>query len=149
MEPHHLFITGYEAQLKTFRINMADMYPVTPMTPTSMTLDGVGGCTTLVHADLHRQGAIFPAWPVDHQLETEGALSCGCLKLSSRMSRADGARVGGRRVCADREAPRRQARWLTHLLRVPWFESPSITLYSPFSDARVTRQDYTDRASRV
>lgn len=51
---------------------MADFYPATPMTPTTMALDGVGGCTTLVKADLHRQGAIFPAWPVDHQLETEG-----------------------------------------------------------------------------
>lgn len=37
-----------------------------------MTLDGVGGCTTLVKADIHRMGAVFPHWPVDHQLETEG-----------------------------------------------------------------------------
>lgn len=51
---------------------MADLYPLTPTTPSTMLLDGVGGCTTLVHADLHRAGAIFPAWPVDHQLETEG-----------------------------------------------------------------------------
>lgn len=65
-------LAGYEAQLKTYRLNMADLYPLTPTTPSSMLLDGVGGCATLVKAALHRAGAIFPAWPVEHQLETEG-----------------------------------------------------------------------------
>ncbi|GAA5869195.1 hypothetical protein JCM3774_003977 [Rhodotorula dairenensis] len=41
--------------------------------PETLDLDGVGGCAALVRAEVHREGAIFPAWPpVDHQLETEG-----------------------------------------------------------------------------
>lgn len=51
---------------------MADLYPLLPSTPETMILDGVGGCTALVKASIHREGAIFPAWNVDHQLETEG-----------------------------------------------------------------------------
>ena len=51
---------------------MADMVPAKDDTPHSMQLDSVGGCTTLVRASLHRKGAVFPSWPVDHQLETEG-----------------------------------------------------------------------------
>ncbi|KAL8286953.1 hypothetical protein RQP46_003959 [Phenoliferia psychrophenolica] len=35
-------------------------------------LDGVGGVATLVRAQAHRLGAVFPGWIVDHQLETEG-----------------------------------------------------------------------------
>lgn len=51
---------------------MADMVPATAETPEVLQLDGVGGCATLVRANVHRKGAVFPAWPVDHQLETEG-----------------------------------------------------------------------------
>ncbi|POY73141.1 hypothetical protein BMF94_3834 [Rhodotorula taiwanensis] len=41
--------------------------------PDTIELDGVGGCAALVRAEVHREGAVFPAWPpVDHQLETEG-----------------------------------------------------------------------------
>ncbi|KAK4699121.1 hypothetical protein P7C70_g7142, partial [Phenoliferia sp. Uapishka_3] len=35
-------------------------------------LDGVGGVATLVRAQAHRLGAVFPGWIIDHQLETEG-----------------------------------------------------------------------------
>lgn len=35
-------------------------------------LDGVGGCCIIVKAQVHREGAIFPSFPVDHQVETEG-----------------------------------------------------------------------------
>ncbi|BGP51919.1 Golgi mannosyltransferase complex subunit [Rhodotorula kratochvilovae] len=45
----------------------------TAVVPRSLELDGVGGCAALVRADVHREGAVFPAWPpVEHQLETEG-----------------------------------------------------------------------------
>ncbi|KAG0654608.1 Mannan polymerase II complex anp1 subunit [Rhodotorula mucilaginosa] len=45
----------------------------TATVPETLNLDGVGGCAALVRAEVHREGAIFPAWPpVDHQLETEG-----------------------------------------------------------------------------
>ncbi|SGZ35164.1 BQ5605_C064g12789 [Microbotryum silenes-dioicae] len=70
--PTSLNFAGYEDYIKTKRLNMADMVPFTPQTPSVIPLDGVGGCTALIIAGLHRKGAIFPAWPVDHQLETEG-----------------------------------------------------------------------------
>jgi len=35
-------------------------------------LDGVGGVATLVRAETHRFGAIFPSWLEDHEVETEG-----------------------------------------------------------------------------
>lgn len=36
-----------------------------------MELDGIGG-NFLARASMHREGVIFPAWPVNHQVETEG-----------------------------------------------------------------------------
>lgn len=35
-------------------------------------LDAVGGTCTLVKAAVHRDGAIFPTFPYQHQVETEG-----------------------------------------------------------------------------
>lgn len=35
-------------------------------------LDAVGGTCTLVKAKVHRDGAIFPSFPFQHQVETEG-----------------------------------------------------------------------------
>ena len=35
-------------------------------------LDAVGGVATMVRADVHRAGAMFPSWVQDHQVETEG-----------------------------------------------------------------------------
>lgn len=35
-------------------------------------LDGVGATFTLVKAHVHREGAIFPAFTYQHQVETEG-----------------------------------------------------------------------------
>lgn len=35
-------------------------------------LDAVGGTCTLVRARVHRDGAIFPPFPFQHQVETEG-----------------------------------------------------------------------------
>lgn len=37
-----------------------------------MELDGVGGVATLVRADVHRFGAIFPSWLEQNSVETEG-----------------------------------------------------------------------------
>lgn len=62
---------GYPSH-PTHRLALTSLYPPTAHTPPSITLDGVGGCTTLVLASIHREGAIFPSWPVDHQIETEG-----------------------------------------------------------------------------
>ncbi|KWU41140.1 hypothetical protein RHOSPDRAFT_27825 [Rhodotorula sp. JG-1b] len=61
--------------------------------PETLDLDGVGGCAALVRAEVHREGAIFPAWPpVDHQLETEGFAQM--VKALRRGRRGGG--VGGR-----------------------------------------------------
>lgn len=35
-------------------------------------LDGIGATCILIRADLHRQGVIFPAFPVNHAIESEG-----------------------------------------------------------------------------
>jgi len=35
-------------------------------------LDGVGATFLLVKADVHREGAIFPTFPIDGEIETEG-----------------------------------------------------------------------------
>jgi mannan polymerase complexes MNN9 subunit len=35
-------------------------------------LDGVGGATLLVKAEVHRDGAMFPPFPFYHLIETEG-----------------------------------------------------------------------------
>ena len=37
-----------------------------------MPLDGVGGTALLVKAEVHRDGAMFPAFPFYHLIETEG-----------------------------------------------------------------------------
>lgn len=37
-----------------------------------MPLDGVGGTALMVKADVHRDGAMFPAFPFYHLVETEG-----------------------------------------------------------------------------
>ena len=35
-------------------------------------LNGVGGAMLLVRADLHREGVMFPSFPYQHRIETEG-----------------------------------------------------------------------------
>jgi mannan polymerase complexes MNN9 subunit len=37
-----------------------------------VSLDGVGGTALMVKADVHRDGAMFPAFPFFHLVETEG-----------------------------------------------------------------------------
>ena len=49
-------------------------------------IDAVGGVATLVRADVHRAGAMFPSWVEDHQVETEGPL---CPSSPHRKSGAD------------------------------------------------------------
>ena len=74
--PHRSFsltpvAPGYVSH-PTYRRSLVSLYPPTASTPEAVLLDGVGGCTTLVLAETHREGAIFPTWPIDHQIETEG-----------------------------------------------------------------------------
>ncbi|GAA5842944.1 hypothetical protein JCM9279_004036 [Rhodotorula babjevae] len=61
--------------------------------PRTLALDGVGGCAALVRAEVHREGAVFPAWPpVDHELETEGFA-----QMVKGLRREFGGRAAGRR----------------------------------------------------
>jgi hypothetical protein len=50
---------------------------------TVVRLDAVGGAALLVHAELHRQGLVFPSFPFHKRIETEGlsmmALDMGVL----------------------------------------------------------------------
>jgi hypothetical protein len=62
---------GYP-DLITHRKTLASYYPPTDTTPNVVTLDGVGGCTVLVKAAIHRAGAVFPAYAFQNQMETEG-----------------------------------------------------------------------------
>ena len=64
---------GYP-ELVTHRKLMIDMrYPdgITDVYH-SIPLDAVGGTCTLVRAQVHREGAIFPTFPYQHEVETEG-----------------------------------------------------------------------------
>lgn len=67
----NLFDAGYP-DLITHRKTLASYYPSNDATPDTVELDGVGGCTALVRASIHREGAVFPAYAFDNQMETEG-----------------------------------------------------------------------------
>lgn len=67
----YLLNTGYP-NLVTYRTSLSSYYPPTASTPDTVHLDGVGGCTALVRASIHREGAVFPAYPFQNQMETEG-----------------------------------------------------------------------------
>lgn len=52
-------------------MQMVDM-PTDVASDYKVPLDGVGATFTLVKAHVHREGALFPAFPYQHQVETEG-----------------------------------------------------------------------------
>ncbi|KAI9279428.1 hypothetical protein BC943DRAFT_284069 [Umbelopsis sp. AD052] len=63
LEGYYEFLTG--------RYLMVDMPTHNPPL-TKVPLDGVGATFTLVKAQVHREGANFPSYPFQHQVETEG-----------------------------------------------------------------------------
>lgn len=73
MAPEDLLLEGY-AELPTYRTLMARLADSSTGTDTTqvMELDGVGGAALLVKGDVHRDGAMFPAFPFYHLVETEG-----------------------------------------------------------------------------
>ena len=73
LRPGQLMLEGYSNIL---RIYLPDLRAEGRVVP----IDGVGGCTLLVHADLHRIGLHFPENIIDHHIETEGLA-----KLAKRM----------------------------------------------------------------
>ncbi|KAJ5780753.1 hypothetical protein N7457_005913 [Penicillium paradoxum] len=72
MGPDEILLEGY-AEMPTYRTLMAYLPDMTNLDPKKMlALDGVGGTALLVKADVHRDGAMFPAFPFYHLVETEG-----------------------------------------------------------------------------
>ncbi|CAI5758246.1 unnamed protein product [Candida verbasci] len=71
MDDEEIIVEGY-AEMATYRPLMAHFYEEKGDVNTEMQLDGVGGGTVLVKADVHRDGAMFPSFPFYHLIETEG-----------------------------------------------------------------------------
>jgi mannan polymerase complexes MNN9 subunit len=73
MEPDEILLEGY-AEMATYRTLMAMLADKTDDRDTRklMPLDGVGGTVLLVKAEVHRDGAMFPAFSFYHLIETEG-----------------------------------------------------------------------------
>ncbi|KAJ6178641.1 Anp1 [Penicillium mononematosum] len=72
MGPDEILLEGY-AEMPTYRTLMAHLPDMKKLDPKKMlALDGVGGTALLVKADVHRDGAMFPAFPFFHLVETEG-----------------------------------------------------------------------------
>ncbi|KAL2868149.1 Anp1-domain-containing protein [Aspergillus lucknowensis] len=72
MGPDEILLEGY-AELPTYRSLMAYMADTKNPNPKRVIdLDGVGGTALMVKADVHRDGAMFPAFPFYHLVETEG-----------------------------------------------------------------------------
>ncbi|KAI9597196.1 Anp1-domain-containing protein [Syncephalis fuscata] len=69
-DPNELFVEGYYDKIWTRRMPLASYrdYPNFPI----VELDGVGATFLMVKADVHRAGVNFPAFVLDHQVETEG-----------------------------------------------------------------------------
>jgi mannan polymerase complexes MNN9 subunit len=71
MADDEIIVEGY-AEIATYRPLMAKLYQSTGSPSETMPLDGVGGGCTLVKAEVHRDGAMFPTFPFYHLIETEG-----------------------------------------------------------------------------
>jgi mannan polymerase complexes MNN9 subunit len=66
-----ILLEGY-AEMPTYRSLMAKMYDSHADPASKIRLDGVGGATLLVKAEVHRDGAMFPPFAFYHLIETEG-----------------------------------------------------------------------------
>lgn len=72
MMPDEIILEGYN-EMATYRTLMAHLANARNPDPRRlMQLDGVGGTALMVKADVHRDGAMFPAFPFYHLVETEG-----------------------------------------------------------------------------
>ncbi|KAJ5584586.1 uncharacterized protein N7459_004386 [Penicillium hispanicum] len=72
MGPEEILLEGY-AEIPTYRTLMAYLPDFKALDPQRMVaLDGVGGTALMVKADVHRDGAMFPAFSFFHLVETEG-----------------------------------------------------------------------------
>ena len=66
-----ILLEGY-AEMATYRSLMAKMHDTSADPKAKIKLDGVGGATLLVKAEVHRDGAMFPPFAFYHLIETEG-----------------------------------------------------------------------------
>lgn len=66
-----ILLEGY-AEMPTYRTLMAKLYDPHGDINAAIPLDGVGGTTLLVKAEVHRDGAMFPPFSFYHLVETEG-----------------------------------------------------------------------------
>ncbi|KAF2865519.1 Anp1-domain-containing protein [Massariosphaeria phaeospora] len=80
MAKDDILVEGY-GEMPTYRSLMTKMYDPSADPGTKVKLDGVGGATLLVKAEVHRDGAMFPAFPFYHLIETEGFA-----KMASRLN---------------------------------------------------------------
>jgi mannan polymerase complexes MNN9 subunit len=71
MGPDDILLEGY-AEMATYRTLMAYMATDDGDPKQEIPLDGVGGTSLLVKAEVHRDGAMFPPFPFYHLIETEG-----------------------------------------------------------------------------
>jgi mannan polymerase complexes MNN9 subunit len=72
MGPDEILLEGY-AEMPTYRTLMAYLPDFKALDPHRIVaLDGVGGTALMVKADVHRDGAMFPAFPFYNLVETEG-----------------------------------------------------------------------------
>ena len=73
MGPDDIILEGYN-EMATYRTLMAMVADTTEGRDQRriQPLDGVGGTALLVKAEVHRDGAMFPAFPFYHLIETEG-----------------------------------------------------------------------------
>ncbi|RCH82191.1 Golgi mannosyltransferase complex subunit [Rhizopus stolonifer] len=73
LAPDQVLVEGYDDVLKTHRKLMVNMRHEENQDDFHLVpLDAVGGTCTFVKAQVHREGAIFPPFPFQHQVETEG-----------------------------------------------------------------------------
>lgn len=70
LDDDYVLLEGYY-EFPTARKLMVDMPTHWPKLQ-KIELDGVGATFTLVKAEVHREGANFPAYPFQHEVETEG-----------------------------------------------------------------------------
>ncbi|KAF2822111.1 hypothetical protein CC86DRAFT_330875 [Ophiobolus disseminans] len=71
MGKDEILLEGY-GEMPTYRSLMAKMYDPSADPTTKIKLDGVGGTTLLVKAEVHRDGAMFPPFAFYNLIETEG-----------------------------------------------------------------------------
>jgi len=69
LDPDYILVEGYH-EFPTHRLHLADM--PTHLGKAYVPLDGVGATFLLVKAGVHREGAVFPTFPVENAIETEG-----------------------------------------------------------------------------